>query len=154
MNNPWLTVHRCGEVTDGEGCDSHASQTLRLHLCFRQSWRFSPPTYLKPFWCLFTNEKKKNRPQGTALQGFCSTGAGSGARPRCKPRVKSSLKSTRCLRRKPFTSSARPTAACRLRIYPVSWAQAACPVAAKHTLLRRRRRGTLLNEVRDTLMTF
>lgn len=40
MNNLRLTVHRCGEVTDAEGCDSHASQTLRLHLCLRQSCRF------------------------------------------------------------------------------------------------------------------
>lgn len=80
-------------------------------------------------------KKKKKRWQGTALQRFCLTGAESGARPRCEPRVRSCLKSPRCLRRKPFTSSARRMAACRRRIYPVSWTEAAHPIAPKRALL-------------------
>lgn len=63
---------------------------------------------------------KMSRLQSNAPQRFCLQEVKDGTQPRCRPHVRSSLKPTLGLKKRPFTRSARRTkACCWCKTYPV-----------------------------------
>lgn len=124
MNNPWLRVSRSDQIQLNDKLRRQCGVTHWLewlkhtdYTCILPtSSAFFPLTYFKSFWHPFI----KIRQQGIAPQKFCLPTVKNGAQPRSRPHVKSSLKSTLWLNKRPFTSSATWTKACCLhRIYLV-----------------------------------